>query len=342
MQIAKRQGLNKAHGAVKAAVPVNSARSSALRTIETERAGLEAMSEALAGDLGTAFAAVVDRIGGLKGRVIVSGMGKSGHIGKKIAATFASTGTPAFFVHPSEASHGDLGMITTDDAVIALSWSGETREFGDIIDYATRFNVPLIAVTSAPSSTLAKAADHCLILPKVKEACPNGQAPTTSSVMILALGDALAMAMLEWRGFTAEDFRVFHPGGKLGAALKFVRDVMRTGDAMPLVLAGSPMPEVIREMSSKGIGSVGVIDAAGALVGIVTDGDLRRHIADDLMAKRVDDIMSRSPRVIRTDALVSEAMEILDSRRITVLFAMENDRPVGVVHMLDLINTGLV
>jgi arabinose-5-phosphate isomerase len=342
MQIAKRQGLNKAHGMMKAPSESSSSLASALRTIETERAGLEAMAQALAGDLGTAFAAVIERIGGLKGRVIVSGMGKSGHIGKKIAATFASTGTPAFFVHPSEASHGDLGMITTDDAVIALSWSGETREFGDIIDFATRFNVPLIAVTAAPNSTLAKAADLCLILPKVREACPNGQAPTTSSIMILALGDALAMAMLEWRGFTAADFRVFHPGGKLGASLKFVRDVMRTGDAMPLVASGTLMSEAILVMSRKGIGSVGVIDAAGALAGIATDGDLRRHMADDLMTRRVDDIMTRTPKVIRTDALVSEAMEIMDSKRITVLFAMENNRPVGVVHMLDLLNIGVV
>ncbi|CAM5775747.1 KpsF/GutQ family protein [Labrys miyagiensis] len=334
--------MNKAHGVVKATAPINPALASALRTIETEKAGLEAMGEALAGDLGAAFAAVVDRIGRLKGRVIVSGMGKSGHIGKKIAATFASTGTPAFFVHPSEASHGDLGMITADDAVIALSWSGETREFGDIIDYATRFNVPLIAVTSVPGSTLAKAADICLLLPKVKEACPNGQAPTTSSVMILALGDALAMAMLEWRGFTAADFRVFHPGGKLGAALKFVRDVMRTGDAIPLVLAGTRMSEAILVMSNKGVGSVGVVDAAGKLVGIATDGDLRRHMADDLMTRCVDDIMTRTPKVIRTDALVSEAMEIMDSKRITVLFAMEGERPVGVVHMLDLLNIGVV
>jgi arabinose-5-phosphate isomerase len=333
--------LNKAQGVMKAA-PANPALASAQRTLATEKAGLEALGEALVGDLGTAFATVVDRIGGLKGRVIVSGMGKSGHIGKKIAATFASTGTPAFFVHPSEASHGDLGMITPDDAVMALSWSGETREFGDIIDYATRFNVPLIAVTSAPVSTLAKAADLCLVLPRAAEACPNGQAPTTSSMMILALGDALAMAMLEWRGFTAEDFRVFHPGGKLGASLKHVRDVMRTGERMPLVRAGSAMPGAIGEMSARGIGSVGVVDAAGALVGIITDGDLRRHMADNLMAKRVDEVMSRAPLTIRTDALVSEAMEILDSRRITVLFAVEQGRPVGVVHMLDLINVGIV
>ncbi|MDQ0396194.1 KpsF/GutQ family sugar-phosphate isomerase [Labrys monachus] len=315
---------------------------SALRTIETERAGLEALARALSDDLGPAFAASVERIAGLKGRVIVTGMGKSGHIGKKVAATFASTGTPAFFVHPSEASHGDLGMITTDDAVIALSWSGETRELGDILDYAARFDVPLIAVTSAPNSTLARAADIRLVLPRVEEACPNGLAPTTSSLMQLALGDALAVALLEARGFTAVDFRVFHPGGKLGAALKFVRDVMRAGEAMPLVARGTPMSEAVLVMSRMGVGCVGVTDEAGALIGIATDGDLRRHMAPDLMTRRVDDIMTHSPKVIRADALVGEALEVMDSRRISALFAMEGDRPVGVVHMHDLLRIGLV
>ncbi|MDT3377246.1 KpsF/GutQ family sugar-phosphate isomerase [Labrys neptuniae] len=321
---------------------LKAAQQSALRTLATERAGLEALAEAIEGDLGPVFSACIERFSGLKGRVIVTGMGKSGHIGKKIAATFASTGTPAFFVHPSEASHGDLGMITADDAVIALSWSGETRELGDIIDYATRFNVPLVAVTSVASSTLAKAADLPLVLPQAKEACPNGQAPTTSSLMILALGDALAMAMLESRGFTAADFRVFHPGGKLGASLKFVRDVMRTGDAVPLVTEGTLMSEAILVMSKKGVGSVGVLDASGMLVGIATDGDLRRHMSDDLMTRRVDDIMTRTPKVIRPEALVSEAMEVMDTRRIAVLFAVEGGRPVGVVHMLDLLNIGVV
>jgi arabinose-5-phosphate isomerase len=315
---------------------------SALRTIETERAGLEALAQALSAELGAAFAASVARIAGLKGRVIVTGMGKSGHIGKKVASTFASTGTPAFFVHPSEASHGDLGMITADDAVMALSWSGETRELGDILDYAARFDVPLIAVTSAPNSTLARAADCCLVLPRVEEACPNGLAPTTSSLMQLALGDALAVALLEARGFTAVDFRVFHPGGKLGAALKFVRDVMRSGEAMPLVASGTLMSEAVLVMSRKGVGCVGVTDERGTLVGIATDGDLRRHMAPDLMTRRVDDIMTPSPKVIRAEALVSEALEVMDSKRISALFAMEGDRPVGVVHMHDLLRIGLV
>jgi arabinose-5-phosphate isomerase len=321
---------------------VNPALLSAVRTIETERAGLEALAQALSFELGTAFVASVELIARLKGRVILTGMGKSGHIGKKIASTFASTGTPAFFVHPSEASHGDLGMITTDDAVIALSWSGETRELGDILDYATRFNVPLIALTSVPDSTLARAADIRFVVPRVEEACSITQAPTTSSMMQLALGDALAVALLESRGFTAADFRVFHPGGKLGAALKFVRDIMRSGDAVPLVVAGTLMSEAVLVMSQKGVGCVGVTDEAGALIGIATDGDLRRHMTPDLMARQVDEIMTRGPKVVRAGALVSEALEIMDSKRISALFVMEGNRPVGVVQMLDLLRIGLV
>ena len=315
---------------------------SALRTIATERAGLAALEQALAGDLGKAFAGSVARIAQAKGRVIVTGMGKSGHIGKKVAATFASTGTPAFFVHPGEASHGDLGMITADDVVIALSWSGETRELGDILDYASRFGVTLLAFTAAADSTLGRAADIALVLPRTEEACPHGLAPTTSSLMQLALGDALAVALLESRGFTASDFSVFHPGGKLGAALRFVRDVMRSGEAMPLVALGTLMSEAVLVMSSKGVGCVGVVDGQGMLAGIATDGDLRRHMAADLMTRTVDSIMTRAPKIIRPDALVGEALELMEKNRISALFAMDETRPVGVLHMHDLLRIGLV
>jgi arabinose-5-phosphate isomerase len=315
---------------------------SALRTIATERAGLDALSRALAKGLGDAFAEMVQRIRDAKGRVIVTGMGKSGHIGTKIAATLASTGTPAFFVHPSEASHGDLGMITADDVVLALSWSGETKELGDILDYASRFQVTTIALTCSAASTLGRASDICIALPKVEEACPHGLAPTTSSLMQLAIGDALAIALLEARGFTARDFRVFHPGGKLGAALNFVRDVMHGGSRMPAVRRGMAMSEAMLLMSEKGFGCCGVVDASGRLAGIVTDGDLRRHMAPDLMTRSVDEVMTAGPRTIRPDALVSEALEVMETNKITALFAVENGKPVGLIHMHDLLRIGLV
>ena len=318
---------------------------SALRTVATERAGLFALERALAGPLGKAFAESVARIAQAKeakGRVVITGMGKSGHVGKKVAATFASTGTPAFFVHPGEASHGDLGMITADDVVIALSWSGETRELGDIISFASRFGVTLIAFTAAADSTLGRAADIALVLPRTEEACPHGLAPTTSSLMQLALGDALAVALLESRGFTPSDFSVFHPGGKLGAALRFVREVMRNGEAMPLVAAGTLMSQAVLVMSNKGVGCVGVVDGQGRLLGIATDGDLRRHMAPDLMTRSVDDIMTRSPKTVRPDVLVGEALELMEKHRISALFAMDGPKPVGVLHMHDLLRIGLV
>jgi arabinose-5-phosphate isomerase len=314
----------------------------ALRTIRVERNGLDALAAAFAGQLGTGFARTIERIRVCTGRVVITGMGKSGHIGKKIAATLASTGTPGFFVHPSEASHGDLGMITPDDVVIALSWSGETRELGDILDYAARYGVTLVAISSAPDSTLVRASDIALILPRVEEACPHGLAPTTSSLMQLALGDAIAVALLEARGFSARDFRVFHPGGKLGAALTFVRGVMHAGEAMPVVPAGAPMSEAILVMSTKGFGCVGVVDAAGHLVGIVTDGDLRRHMGDDLMVRLVDAVMTRDPKTIAPDALAAEALEIMERKRITALFAVDGRKPVGILHMHDLLRIGLV
>ncbi|MGA0530458.1 KpsF/GutQ family sugar-phosphate isomerase [Hansschlegelia sp. KR7-227] len=314
---------------------------SAVRTLEIEAAGLDELARAMKGDLGAGFAAAVDLIAGARGRTIVSGMGKSGHVGRKIAATFASTGTPAFFVHPAEASHGDLGMITSDDVILALSWSGETAELRDLLHYARRFRVPVIAVTSTPKSALGRAADVVLILPKASEACPHGLAPTTSTTMQVALGDALAVALLESRKFTPGDFKRFHPGGKLGAVLTFVRDAMHVGEAVPLIARGAKMSEALIVMSAKSFGCVGVVDEAGCLVGIVTDGDLRRHMGPDLTGMAVDAVMTPSPRVVAPDDLAAGALSELESRSITALFVVEDRKPVGLVHIHDLLKLGL-
>lgn len=314
---------------------------SALNTLEAESAGLAALSAAIADGLGRSFVAAVEAIASVSGRVIVTGMGKSGHVGRKIAATFASTGTPAYFVHPGEASHGDLGVISKDDVIIALSWSGETAELRDLTDYAKRFRVTLIAVTANADSALGQAADIALVLPAAKEACPLGLAPTTSTLMQLALGDALAVALFESRGFTALQFREFHPGGKLGASLTFVRDVMHRGPSMPLVALGTRMSDALVEMTGKGFGCVGVTGGDGALVGIVTDGDLRRHMRDDLLKSPVDSVMTKNPRSIRPDQLAAEALEILNSRKVTALFVVENTKPVGLVHVHDLLRIGV-
>ncbi len=320
--------------------PLDQAVSSALRTLATERDGLTILMEALGNGLGSVFTAAVDAIASARGRVIVTGMGKSGHVARKIAATLASTGTPAHYVHPAEASHGDLGMVQPDDVIVALSWSGETAELADIIGYAKRYRVPLIALTSDEASTLGHAADLCLALPKAREACPNGLAPTTSTTMQLALGDALAIALLEKRGFTAEHFRVFHPGGKLGARLKLVRDVMHRNERLPVVGIEARMDEAIEEISRKGFGSVIVVLPDGALAGIVTDGDLRRNLRPDLRTLPVSTIMTRKPRTIAPDDLVATALEIQESSKITALIVVENGRPVGLVHYLDLLRAG--
>src|SRR6516164_8410807 len=256
---------------------------SGLRTLEAEAGGIAALTAAMQDGLGPAFTAAVDMVRAARGRVIVTGMGKSGHVGNKIAATLSSTGTPAFFVHPAEASHGDLGMITRDDVIMALSWSGETVELKNLIDYSRRHRIGLIAVTVDPGSTLAKAADIVLTLPQAREACPHNLAPTTSSLMQLALGDALAIALLESRGFTAIDFRNLHPGGRLGAALTFIRDLMHGGTEMPLKPVGTKMSDALVEMSAKGFGCVAIADRHDRLVGIITDGDLRRHMRADLL-----------------------------------------------------------
>jgi arabinose-5-phosphate isomerase len=321
--------------------PANAAIESALRTLDAEAGGVAAITAALQSDLRAPFAAAADRIMNAKGRLIVTGLGKSGHIGRKIAATFASTGTPAFFVHAAEASHGDLGMITTDDVILALSWSGEQPEMKNLITYAKRFRIPLIAMTAERESTLAKAADVALTLPKAREACPHNLAPTTSSLMLLALGDALAIALLEGRGFTSENFSVLHPGGKLGALLKYTRDLMHSGEAVPLKPLGTRMSDALVEMSSKGFGCVGIVDARGTIVGIVTDGDLRRHMRPDLMTATVDEVMTKSPKTIGRDLLASEALEILNSSKITALIVTDANKPVGIVHLHDLLRAGV-
>jgi arabinose-5-phosphate isomerase len=313
---------------------------SALRTLETERDGLTILMEAIGNGLGPFFTAAVETIAAAKGRVIVTGMGKSGHVGRKMTATFASTGTPAHYVHPAEASHGDLGMIQTDDVIIALSWSGETAELADIIGYSRRFRVPLIALTSSAESTLGRAADVCLTLPRAKEACPNGLAPTTSTTIQLALGDALAVALLERRGFTADHFRVFHPGGKLGARLKLVRDIMHRDERLPIVGVEARMGEAIEEIGRKGFGAVIVVNGDGTLAGIVTDGDLRRNLRPDLATLPVAAIMTKTPRTIAPDALVATALEMEEASRITALIVVEHNRPVGLVHYLDLLRAG--
>jgi arabinose-5-phosphate isomerase len=314
---------------------------SAVRTLEAEAGGISTLSAAIHDGLSRAFIAAVDLIAGARGRVIVTGMGKSGHVGRKIAATFASTGTPAFFVHPGEASHGDLGMITPDDVIMALSWSGETAELKNLIDYSRRFRIGLIAVTAASASTLGQAADVALVLPQAREACPHNLAPTTSTLMQAALGDALAVALLEARGFTALDFGKLHPGGRLGAMLKLVRDIMHTGAAVPLAPVGTRMAEAIAEMTAKTFGCVGIVDQAGDLVGIITDGDLRRHMSGNLLGLKVEEVMTHRPITVRPDQLVSEALELLNSTKKTQLLVVDAGKPVGVVHFHDLLRAGV-
>src|SRR3954462_6472580 len=314
---------------------------SALRTLDTEAGGIAALIAAIRGALGAPLAAAVELVAESKGRLIVTGMGKSGHVGRKIAATFASTGTPAYFVHPGEASHGDLGMITREDVIMALSWSGETVELKDLIDYSRRFRAGLIAVTAEVDSTLAKSADVVLLLPQAREACPHNLAPTTSSLMQLALGDALAVALFESRGFTALDFRGLHPGGRLGAKLKFIRDVMHAGPAVPLRPLGTTMADAVVEMTAKGFGCVGITGVGGKLAGIITDGDLRRHMGPQLLAATVDEVMTRNPKTVSGDQLVSEALELLNSSKITAVIVVENGAPAGMVHLHDLLRAGV-
>lgn len=315
--------------------------SSALRTLELEGDGIAALRASLQHELAGPFAAAVRLLKGARGRVIVSGIGKSGHVGQKIAATFASTGTPAFFVHPSEASHGDLGMITHDDVILALSWSGETVELTNIITYSRRFSVPLISLTSRQGSALGKQSDVVLCLPQSKEACPHGLAPTTSTTMTLALGDCLAIALLEAKGFTAHDFKTFHPGGSLGASLKYVADVMHKADRLPLAHKKDLMSDAIVTMTAKALGCLGIVDKKGRLIGIVTDGDLRRHMGADLLSATVGQIMTPKPKTIDPGMLASAALELINASRITTLFVVKDDKPVGIVHVHDLLRAGV-
>ena len=314
---------------------------SALRTLEVGISGIAAIAEALNGPLGVAFAATVDLIRQATGRVIVTGLGKSGHVARKVAATLASTGTPAFFVHAAEASHGDLGMITPDDVIIALSWSGEQPEMKNLVNYSARFAIPMIAVTSNAESSLGGAARIVLELPKAREACPHNLAPTTSTLMQAAIGDALAIALLESRGFTALQFANFHPGGKLGAMLKRTSDLMECGDAVPMKPLGTRMSDALDEMSSKGFGCVAIVDGNGAIAGIITDGDLRRKMRPDLMTALVDDIMTKNPRTVDRDSLASEALELLNSARITALIVTDAGKPVGIVNFHGLLEAGV-
>ncbi|TIW71944.1 MAG: KpsF/GutQ family sugar-phosphate isomerase [Mesorhizobium sp.] len=302
---------------------------SALRTVATEQAGMAAFAAALENGLAEPFARAVELISGIEGRVIVTGVGKSGHIGSKIAATLASTGTPAFFVHPAEANHGDLGMIAKDDAIVAMSWSGESKELMGIVAYSKRFSIPLIAITSGETSALARAADVVLLLPPAPEACPHGLAPTTSALLQLVMGDALAIALLEARGFTPDHFRTFHPGGQLGANLTQLREIMHVGERLPLVPSGTGMR-----------GCVAISGADGALIGIITDGDIRRHIANDLLAMSVDQVMTRKPKTATPDTLVATALQTINTSAITSLMVVEDGRPVGLVHLHDLLRIG--
>ncbi|MEQ1944748.1 KpsF/GutQ family sugar-phosphate isomerase [Mesorhizobium sp. VNQ89] len=314
---------------------------SALRTVTTEQAGLAALGAALDNGLSAAFAQAIDVLSAIRGRVIVTGVGKSGHIGNKIAATLASTGTPAFFVHPAEANHGDLGMIAKDDVIVAMSWSGESAELNSIVAYSRRFSIPLIAITAGENSALAREADVVLALPRVPEACPHGLAPTTSTLLQLVIGDALAIALLEAREFTPDQFRTFHPGGQLGAKLMKVRDIMHKGDRLPLATAGSSLRDAIVTLSNKRFGCVCVVDNDGRLAGIVTDGDLARNLDRNLGTLVVDDIMTKTPKTIDPETLTGEAIAILDEKRISALVVVEADRPVGIVHFHDLLKVGV-
>lgn len=308
------------------------------RVIRSEIEGLEQLSQALNGTFGHA----VDICARARGRLIVTGIGKSGHVARKIAATLASTGTPALFVHAAEASHGDLGMVGNEDAILALSNSGDSAELADIIAYSRRFKIPLLAITGGTDSILAEAADVVLLLPRAGEACSMGLAPTTSTTMMMALGDALAIALLERKGFSSADFKRFHPGGKLGRRLLRVGDIMHERDAVPLIAPEAPMSEAILIMTAKSFGCVGVCGADGQLVGVITDGDLRRHMDDGLLSRGVTEIMHPNPKTIGSGSLAAEALGLMNRFAITALFVVdEGMHPIGFLHMHDCLRAGI-
>ncbi len=316
-----------------------------VKDLAAARAVLKREAEALrslSASIDGAFSAAIDILWRVRGRVVVSGMGKSGHVGRKFAATLASTGTPALFVHPSEASHGDLGMVAHEDAVVILTNSGETPELDDLVSYARRTGIPLITISGQARASQTQAADVALVLPDVEEADPMGLAPTTSTTMMMALGDALAMALLERRGFSADDFHALHPGGRLGRKLIKVADIMHTGANLPLIGAEARMSDVLIEMSSKSFGCVGVTDTGGLLLGIVTDGDLRRHMADDLLTRRAGDIMTATPKTIRPEALAADALRQMNSSAITNLFVVDEKGIAGLLHIHDLLRAGVL
>ncbi|WP_208434931.1 KpsF/GutQ family sugar-phosphate isomerase [Bartonella phoceensis] len=323
-------------------IALQGAITSALKTLASEKQGLKALEVALLGNLSSSFKTAVQTIRNANGHVVITGLGKSGHIGTKIAATLASTGTPAFFVHAAEANHGDLGMIGSDDVILALSWSGETLELSGIIKHAARFRIPLIAMTSGKNSVLGRQADIVLLLPKIEEACPHGLAPTTSTIMQLAMGDALAVALLEMRGFSATDFKIYHPGGSLGASLKYVRDIMHEGDRIPLVAQGATMTEAMHVLVEKHFGCVGVVNQKGELIGIVTDGDLARNIHFNLSKFNVDEVMTKNPKIVEPNTLVGAATAFINDHHIGAFFVVENKKPVGIVHFHDLLRIGVV
>ena len=307
------------------------------RVLSIEAEALAAMADSL----GEAFVRAVETMFDAKGRIVCTGIGKSGHVARKIAATLASTGAQAMFVHPAEASHGDLGMIGSDDVILALSKSGEARELSDVIAYAKRFSIPLIAMTAVAASQLGRGGDIVLLLPDSPEATAEVNAPTTSTTLQIALGDAIAVALLERRGFTASDFRVFHPGGKLGAMLRTVADLMHGADELPLIGVEAPMPDALLIMSEKRFGAVGVVDGSGALTGLITDGDLRRHM-DGLLQHKAGQVMTRAPLTVAPGALAAEALKIMNERRITVLFVVDAGQPVGILHVHDLLRAGVI
>ncbi len=313
----------------------------ARRVFDTAGEAIRALSETLNGE----FSRAVDVLLSVKGRVVVSGMGKSGHIARKIAATLASTGTPAQFIHPAEASHGDLGALTRQDALLMLSWRGETAELSDLITYAKRFRIPLIGMASNAESTLLQASDVALVLPPVREACPMGLAPTTSTTVMLVLGDALAVALMERRGFSADQYRDFHPGGSLGRALIRVSDLMHTGDEIPLVGGDTVMSKAIVAIAERRFGCVGVVDKKGALIGIVTDGDLRRHMGPDLLNRKASQVMTRNPKAVAPDELAAEALALMNEKKITQLFVLDPKdkpkKPKGILHVHDCLRAGL-